>query len=299
MENKHFRVRGSERFPGVIGKLHHTPDNDVSYFKHPSVVLVNRPDINLDGWYDHLFEAYPEHQGNIEKHMLDAQVYGGHDSDLVRAAGQGCYASFLSTFTSAKEVDRYVDNLMSSGHFSVFEHLSYTFYAAGVSRSLTHEWVRHRHESPSQLSQRYVDGKALRFVMRPEYDDMPDEQELFMRRIERAAQEYEDLAARLLTRMDLTGYEPRDRRKRVNQVARETLPNCTETNLFMSGNIRAWVHFLVLRGSVHAETEIQRLAWWVLWILKQVNPECFHAFDFEDADPVNGWKKGLRIPYSG
>ena len=50
----------------------------------------------------------------------------------------------------------YLRHIIDVGHFSVLEHASVSFYITGVSRSFTHELIRHRHFSYSQLSQRYV-----------------------------------------------------------------------------------------------------------------------------------------------
>jgi thymidylate synthase (FAD) len=49
-------------------------------------------------------------------------------------------------------------------------------------------------------------------------------------------------------------------RKTVLQAARSVLPNCLETRIQITGNARAWRHFLVLRGSLQADAEIRRLA---------------------------------------
>src|SRR5947209_9432739 len=91
-------------------------------------------------------------------------------AQLCKVAGQVCYMSFGSKRTFNEQAERYFNNLKSSGHGSVFEHASFSLLLYGISRSVTHEMVRHRAGLGfSQLSQRYVSGRMLRFVERPEY----------------------------------------------------------------------------------------------------------------------------------
>ena len=72
---------------------------------------------------------------------------------VVEGAARGCYWSY----GAGRDTPAYFDNILGHEHYSVLEHASFTFAIRGVSRSLTHELVRHRHSSPSQLSQRYCD----------------------------------------------------------------------------------------------------------------------------------------------
>ena len=88
---------------------------------------------------------------------------------LVEAGGRVCYLSFANPRPGGMRA--YADNILRSDHTSVLEHAVFTIMVTGVSRSLTHELVRHRHASPSQLSQRYVDETkddgGLEVVMPP------------------------------------------------------------------------------------------------------------------------------------
>ena len=84
---------------------------------------------------------------------------------LVEAGGRVCYLSFANPRPGGMRA--YADNILRSDHTSVLEHAVFTIMVTGVSRSLTHELVRHRHASPSQLSQRYVDESACEVVVPP------------------------------------------------------------------------------------------------------------------------------------
>src|SRR5207253_985742 len=139
----------------------------------------------------------------------------------------------------------------------------FLFY--GISRSVTHELVRHRAGFGfSMLSQRYVSGRVLRFVERPEYVNDAELHGLFEKRIDRAAAEYEEMAEALLRRQkegaDILSAEYKtDLRKKVQQTARSVLPNETEAPIVVTANARAWRHVIEMRANAHAETEIRAL----------------------------------------
>ena len=76
--------------------------------------------------------------------------------ELIEFAGRLCYESFDLPNPDTATNEGYVRNIISLGHESVLEHVSVTFYVEGVSRNLTHELIRHRHLSFSELSQRFV-----------------------------------------------------------------------------------------------------------------------------------------------
>lgn len=138
----------------------------------------------------------------------------------------------------------------------------------------------------SQLSQRYVGGRTLRFVERPEYqgDDLLHTQ--FLQRIERAADEYATLTNRLLEMQKagvniLSAEAKTDLLKKVRQSARSVLPNETETVIVVTGNVRAWRHFIEERASTHAEVEIRELGLRAFLCLQQADPVLFDDYTIE------------------
>nr|MDT0666737.1 FAD-dependent thymidylate synthase [Micromonospora sp. DSM 115978] len=82
---------------------------------------------------------------------------------LAEFAGRACYQSWSKPNPATATNASYLRHILEVGHMSVLEHATVTLYLTGVSRSLTHELVRHRHFSYSQLSQRYVpeQGSAM------------------------------------------------------------------------------------------------------------------------------------------
>lgn len=131
--------------------------------------------------------------------------------------------------------------------------------------------------STSQLSQRYVSGRVLRFVERPEYAEDPELHAEFEADIDHSARRYEETAAKLYQRQAaglgiLSGDARTDLRKKVQQAARSKLPNETETFGMFTGNMRAWRHIVSMRASEHAETEIRALAVSVFRCLQALEP---------------------------
>ena len=178
----------------------------------------------------------------------------------------------------------YFDNIKKSGHGSVLEHAYYSMVVWGVDRAFSHEMVRHRAGwAYSQLSQRYVDGKTLRFVERPEYQDDAGLHASFEGWIDDAASEY-NTRAQMLTRKirdQLEKMPPTDRRKAVNQAARNCLPNETETAVVLTGNVRAWRHVLEMRASQHADLPISQVMTRAYEILKAASPVLFDDYEVE------------------
>ena len=73
-----------------------------------------------------------------------------------------------------------------------------------------------------------------------------------------------------------------DRRKAIRQAARSVLPNATETKIFVTANVRALRHFIEMRGSVYADTEIRFVAINLLMLLQKEAPLLFQDFSIEN-----------------
>jgi thymidylate synthase (FAD) len=151
-----------------------------------------------------------------------------------------------------KEGTRLINHIMSSGHTSTMEHITFTFVIEGVSRSLLAQLTRHRHFSYSVQSQRYVkfgsedksggfdyiDGGEEIWLNSQAYDIYQD----FMNKCQKA---YDELRK--------SGVPAED--------ARYVLPNAATCNLVLTGNLRSLLDFYAKRGEgTHAQWEIQELA---------------------------------------
>ena len=143
--------------------------------------------------------------------------------------------------------------------------------------------------SYSQLSQRYVD--KVSFVRPPGIKPDSSAELVWTSNIALALASYESLIE-TLEHNDFADIEgPTLRRKRARETARSVLPNCTETKIFVTGNARAWRHFLELRGSIHADAEIQRLAIAVLAVLQDESPNLFGDYAVTDQGIATIWRK--------
>ncbi|HEY4005729.1 MAG TPA: FAD-dependent thymidylate synthase [Pseudonocardia sp.] len=197
---------------------------------------------------------------------------------LAEFAGRACYQSWKKPNPATATNAGYLQHILQVGHLSVLEHGSVTFYLTGVSRSLTHELIRHRHFSYSQLSQRYVPGRGSAMVEPEVIAAEPELHAAFVEATETAIKAYDQL---------LTGLEQRFadvpnatlRRKQARQAARSILPNATETKIVVTGNYRAWRHFIAMRATEHADVEIRELAVECLRQLQTAAPNVFADFE--------------------
>lgn len=234
------------------------------YFVEPTVTVLAEPQLAYHRGVYEFFDTFvdaDEYRRQADEDLLETASGDGITAadKLCKFAGQLCYLSFGAGRTPDTEATSYFDRIRRQGHGSVLEHASFSFLIYGVSRSLTHELVRHRAGwAYSQVSQRYVD--KVRFVRRPEFDTAELVKE-FEDRIDLAAKTYQELVEKLAKRLESdTSLSRTERRKAARQAARACLPNETETALVATCNLRALRHFLEMRGSSHAEPEIRKLA---------------------------------------
>ena len=177
---------------------------------------------------------------------------------LTEFAGRLCYLSFGAdaglegghrTIGGRTTNESYLANILGVKHGSVLEHAVWSFLIEGVSRSLTHELVRHRAGFGfSQLSQRYVDESDIAFVLPPEIQENTPAFTTWERACQHALESYRTLLSEVTERI---GDEESAtmRKKRARQAARAVLPNCAETKIVVTGNARAWRHLVEMRGS--------------------------------------------------
>jgi thymidylate synthase (FAD) len=240
------------------------PAKDIRVLREPAVYLVGRQTIDpaeLDRFLaDH----------GVATWTTDSEVAGER---LTEVAGRLCYMSFARPRPGGNKA--YLDHILEVGHGSVLEHATWNFIFAGISRSLTHELVRHRAGwGYSQLSQRYVDESVAEYVEPDCIATDPELHRIWLDAIGQSHRAYVRLAERL---QESFKDEPdrTARRKLARQAARSVLPNATETKIFVTVNARALRHFIELRANRFAEVEIRKLAIGVLKIMQQEAPHIF------------------------
>lgn len=199
--------------------------------------------------------------------------------EIPEIAGRICYQSFSNPRPGGNKA--YLKRILSEGHGSVLEHSSVGFVIKGVSRSLTHELIRHRAGTAvSELSQRFVDADKLGFVVPPLWGGVPYPG--WLKSVEMAAFIYRDVID------DLSEFDEHIttlERKRIRESARSVLPNCTETHIAFTANLRAWRNILEQRGNIHADLEIRRLAVAIHQKISTIAPNVFEdIIRFTDDD---------------
>jgi len=230
--------------------------------------------------------AAPEHLG---------VAWMGDSTDgerLAEFAGRLCYMSQHNP--AGRSTRDYLENIKKQGHGSVLEHANYSILLEGVSRSLTHELVRHRAGfAYSQLSQRYVDESDAAFVVPPAIVGDEALEGAWRSQIEGAQASYVALVPQLMERYGWVA-DKVHRRKMAREAARGVLPNSTETKIVVTGNARAWRTMLELRSSEGAELEIRRAAVAILRVLQAEAPAFFSDFEIYVADDR---REAARIGY--
>ncbi len=244
-------------------------------FRAPRVTLIARPEF-------------------IEPAHLRVQWQGeaSPGERLAEYAGRLCYMSQHNP--AHRPTAEYLENIKRQGHGSVLEHAVYVLLIEGISRSCSHELVRHRAGfGYSQISQRYVDESHAAFVIPPaligdlqlEADwerQVGHAQAAYVRAVEGLMQRYAWVEDRV------------HRRKMAREAARSVLPNATEVKIVVSGNARAWRTMLELRTSEGAELEIRRMAIACLRVLQHEAPALFSDFEIYVADDKH---EAARVAY--
>jgi thymidylate synthase (FAD) len=196
---------------------------------------------------------------------------------LAEFAGRACYQSWDKPNPATATNAGYLRHILEVGHLAVLEHGTVSMYLTGVSRSLTHELVRHRQFSYSQLSQRYVPEPDAAVVEPAVIAEDPELHARFVAATDAAAAAYTELLERLEERFaDVPNATLR--RKQARQAARAVLPNATESRIVVTGNYRAWRHFVAMRASEHADVELRELAIACLRELQRVARNVFGDF---------------------
>ncbi len=219
----------------------------------------------------------------------------GSSSDgekLAEFAGRICYMSQHNP--AGRTTGEYLTNILKQGHGSVFEHAVYVVLIEGISRSCSHELVRHRAGfGYSQLSQRYVDESQAAFVMPPAIQGDARMESEWTAQVENAQKGYVQAVDRLMEKYEWVT-DKVHRRKMAREAARSVLPNATEVKIVVSGNVRAWRTMLELRLGEGAELEIRRMAVATLRLLQGESPAFFA--DFEIYKTEDGSEAG-RVGY--
>ena len=151
---------------------------------------------------------------------------------IIAAAAKLCYSSIgideIMENVDNESTEKFLNMLMSYGHESPIEHISFTFGVEGVSRSLTHQLVRHRIASYSQQSQRYVKLKQFEYIIPSEIEGDEKAKSIFIKAMEECQKAYNELAEILKNKYINEGFNALNAEKKAIEDARYVFPNaCT------------------------------------------------------------------------
>ena len=185
--------------------------------------------------------------------------------ELVAAAARICYRDITAAELLKGEGEnlsrKLIEDLFRSGHTSTFEHVSFTFGVDGLSRTASHQLVRHRMASFSQQSQRYVkmtpDPEAV--IVPPSVKANPEALRVFREAVRASQEAYSQLIALGVPKED----------------ARFILPHGHSTRLVVTMNARELHHFFGLRLCRRAQWEIHELARQMLTLCREKAPVLF------------------------
>lgn len=220
---------------------------------------------------------------------------------VIAAAGKLCYSSAgvddIIDKLDENSTEKFINMIMSYGHFSTIEHVSFTFAIEGVSRSLTHQLVRHRLASYSQQSQRYVKLKQFEYIIPPEIEANIEAKKLFIECMEKDQETYDKLVDilkkaalnaltqefvsknKLSSENEITEKDNKkllsSAEKKAIEDARYVFPNACETKIIMTMNARELMHFFNERCCLRAQWEIRELAKEMLKAAKEISPILF------------------------
>jgi thymidylate synthase (FAD) len=288
-------VDDNNGYPRIASPIHATGAGNL-YLKHPGLALMAKLKFEYSGLEDFL-AGFPEKLGFSDFLGDTLELPNGRaladSSQAIRTAGPLCYMSFGPKRTKNRDSEKYITHLKEMGHWSVFRHAVFEMVFWGISRSVTHELVRHDFLEPSQTSQRYTTKETLRFVERPEYQDHPFLHAFFLNHVNVLAQSYSDLEELIRQiqkeEQQFTSSSKTQIKKNRQQAARGILSNVVEAPIYITANANAWRHFIDVRASEGADPEIRHLAILVLVILDHVDPLIFGDYKIvkaEDGDYI-------------
>ncbi|HUK75129.1 MAG TPA: FAD-dependent thymidylate synthase [Nitrososphaerales archaeon] len=208
---------------------------------------------------------------------------------LTEVAGRICYKSFgvglnPNVTKIRQSSEDYVQNTLSKGDGSIFEHASCTFAFVNVSRVLTHELVRHRvGVAISQESLRYVRPSELGFWLPPELAGKREKVRAVVEDIETRYKELEKEFDWEAMNFDV--------KKRITSALRRMAPDGMATSIVWTANHRTIRHVITMRTAEAAEVEIRYVFDRVARTMKERFPLIYADFEYSELpDKTRSWR---------
>lgn len=159
---------------------------------------------------------------------------------------------------SNDEINRMVNMILNNKHYSILEHVVFTFGIEGISRVASHQLVRHRMASYSHQSLRYtkVKNPVWKFP-----DKLSDEyRKVIKNEYEKSLETYNNLIEHGVNKED----------------ARYILPNGVTSNLIITINTRSLFNTFKTRLCKRSQDEIRNIVTEMYNILHELYPNIFN-----------------------
>lgn len=206
---------------------------------------------------------------------------------IVASAAKLCYSKSgveeINKNLTEEKTQAFLKKLTDMGHFSPVEHTSFTFAVEGISRTCSHQIVRHRLASYSQQSQRYVNLEQFEYIVPPQIEQNEQAKKIYIEHMENSQKAYNEITKKLyeknLQELLNNGIDEKiaknQAEKKSIEDARYVFPNATETKMVITMNARSLHNFFDLRTCERAQWEIRELAYKMLEEVKKVSPLLF------------------------
>lgn len=156
-----------------------------------------------------------------------------------------------------KDVSGLLAYCLKHGHVSVFEQ-AYMTIEITTTRSIANQMIRHKSCNFQQFSLRYAEAETIEFPNQRKQDTKNRQNstnDLTEEDVDWFNNEWYELESKTL---DL--YRDCLDRGFAKETAREILPLCTQTRLYMSATIRSWIHYLQVRTDESTQLEHREVA---------------------------------------
>lgn len=206
---------------------------------------------------------------------------------VISMAAKLCYSQVgvdeIEQNLTQESINKFLNMLVSIGHESPIEHVTFTFGIEGISRSCSHQIVRHRIASFSQQSQRYVKLDQFEYIIPPEIEKNEEAKKIFIESMNKCQEDYDKLVEILFKKhyQDLLDKGVSEKKaksqaeKKSIEDARYVFPNACETKMVFTINARSLYNFFHHRCCERAQWEIRELATEMLKLVREVAPTLF------------------------
>lgn len=246
----------------------------------PSVHLVARPSVNVDGMREYLDDVGGASW--LDRRLGEDESTTNEGELLVEFGGRMCYRSWEPGLNAnvtrvRRDKDEYFGNLLRSLHGSVFEHANYSFAFRNVSRVFTHELVRHRAGSAfSQESLRYVRLTDIGFRVPAALEPVRED-------VLNLVEQLEDFQVSAADRLGLDDDGvPFSIKKEITSALRRLAPIGLSTDILWTANVRTLRHVIEMRTAEGAEEELRLVFDGVAQAMCKEAPSLFQDFQRKD-----------------